>query len=75
MSCKPLTRLGFDPRPREGGDSIRPMVELIWPSFDPRPREGGDALVWAITELMLGFDPRPREGGDLIDLFKQTRSR
>ena len=33
---------GFDPRPREGGDSAPARPSSRRSSFDPRPREGGD---------------------------------
>ena len=34
--------LGFNPRPREGGDCGPPGSSCVAVSFNPRPREGGD---------------------------------
>ena len=34
---------GFNPRPREGGDTRGNPTTCATSSFNPRPREGGDA--------------------------------
>ena len=40
---RPPARLAcFDPRPREGGDSLSRLRDAQVTGFDPRPREGGD---------------------------------
>ncbi len=36
------TLLGFNPRPREGGDLRYDQAEITEACFNPRPREGGD---------------------------------
>ena len=36
--------IGFNPRPREGGDRFRVRLSPIRSSFNPRPREGGDPV-------------------------------
>ena len=37
-------RRSFDPRPREGGDTVIEVALAHTWCFDPRPREGGDGL-------------------------------
>jgi len=32
----------FNPRPRDGGDSVVSVVSVAIHSFNPRPRDGGD---------------------------------
>ncbi len=47
-----LSLLGFDPRPREGGDGLACLTRHLIIGFDPRPREGGD-LAWFKSNLYL----------------------
>ena len=35
-------RLGFNPRPRVGGDTREACISSVASSFNPRPRVGGD---------------------------------
>ena len=37
-------REGFNPRPREAGDSLAQWIVLNYYSFNPRPREAGDSV-------------------------------
>ena len=33
----------FNPRPREGGDGVARIMDMLETYFNPRPREGGDS--------------------------------
>ena len=57
--------VGFNPRPRAGGDGAVVLIGVVQRCFNPRPRAGGDLdgrlFAWGFN----GFNPRPRAGGDL----------
>ena len=54
----------FNPRLREGGDSLSPSRLPAVADFNPRLREGGDEHVSISPKKKLNFNPRLREGGD-----------
>ena len=60
--------LGFNPRPREGGDRRLALGFSAEPSFNPRPREGGDQGAGGRGLWRYCFNPRPREGGDCMQV-------
>ena len=60
----PLCSHDFNPRLREGGDSvlIKWFFSIIY--FNPRLREGGDRIFIYCMVPFFNFNPRLREGGD-----------
>ena len=54
----------FNPRPRAGGDIVRPAGGYYSHYFNPRPRAGGDAPATSAGASTAYFNPRPRAGGD-----------
>ena len=56
--------MGFNPRPRVGGDSDASELCTSEVCFNPRPRVGGDLERKASRRGIEGFNPRPRVGGD-----------
>ena len=57
-------KIDFNPRLREGGDSICITdIERVF-YFNPRLREGGDPLAIILPPPYAYFNPRLREGGD-----------
>ena len=71
ITFSPSTTMGFNPRPREGGDPYLMTPVFHHARFNPRPREGGDADSRGFCPLSGCFNPRPREGGDALP-SKQT---
>src|SRR5438309_982401 len=59
-----MVRVGFNPRPRTGGDGIFGLISYGQNRFNPRPRTGGDASCAARIPSAGSFNPRPRTGGD-----------
>ena len=55
----------FNPRPREGGDSIIQQKTTFWPLFQSTPPRRGRRDAENGTLDGQRFNPRPREGGDL----------
>ncbi len=47
--------MGFDPRPREGGDWPHPPYRSAERRFDPRPREGGATADQCQSQFFLNF--------------------
>ena len=56
--------LGFNPRPRVGGDVTAAQQHEPSSGFNPRPRVGGDGTSDAARVTSRRFNPRPRVGGD-----------
>ncbi len=56
------TGTGFNPRPREGGDTKKSPCRLRVPCFNPRPREGGDNTPRTATVTMKFQSTPPRRG-------------
>ena len=61
---EPLLHMNFNPRLREGGDTVGFPIIGFDNDFNPRLREGGDLLSFIAEESLLYFNPRLREGGD-----------
>ena len=60
---------GFDPRPREGGDTRRPGRTTASGRFDPRPREGGDRSYRHHGDIRLGVSIHaPARGATSVDV-------
>ncbi len=56
--------VGFNPRPRTGGDITANIKKARLIGFNPRPRTGGDSISRSSAACNAGFNPRPRTGGD-----------
>ena len=66
--------LGFNPRTREGCDSLASFDKLLPKGFNPRTREGCDPLFVESIQFPKGFNPRTREGCDQIGLLETSLS-
>ena len=55
----------FNPRARDGRDSILLKGRLMEISFNPRARDGRDLTLWSSVTDQSGFNPRARDGRDL----------
>ena len=61
-----IIQLSFNPRAREGRDSLPSKVQLTLQGFNPRAREGRDRWIGIEKDPdIYGFNPRAREGRDL----------
>ena len=56
--------LYFNPRSREGSDSILCFDQLVTAYFNPRSREGSDRTAESRFSDWPYFNPRSREGSD-----------
>ncbi len=63
-----LNLMGFDPRPRTGGDGAYPARMESCSRFDPRPRTGGDRLAGDCLALPQ-FRSTPPHGGRLPQVW------
>jgi hypothetical protein len=55
----------FNPRSREGSDSLIPVTTFESSNFNPRSREGSDLFASLLFFCCLNyFNPRSREGSD-----------
>ena len=54
----------FNPRAREGRDTLQGKPSLTARCFNPRAREGRDIFVFVVINTMASFNPRAREGRD-----------
>ena len=66
LTQRALRGLRFNPRPRVGGDSGKPLIGRSLVRFNPRPRVGGDRNMGLPVITPSGFNPRPRVGGDIL---------
>ena len=55
----------FNPRPREGGDDIRPARIGNFGISIHAPARGATTPFWYSCPMLWDFNPRPREGGDV----------
>ena len=56
----------FNPRFREGSDSVCDIFKTNVSDFNPRFREGSDISAFPVRAAWLHFNPRFREGSDGI---------
>ena len=54
----------FNPRSREGSDTVSGSHFVIPTHFNPRSREGSDPTIICNNSGLLYFNPRSREGSD-----------
>ena len=64
-----LTRTGFNPRPRTGGDHEQRFREMIEVGFNPRPRTGGDQVLNEGKGHWIVSIHAPARGATGIDLL------
>jgi len=57
--------LGFNPRPRKGGDSQNRVYRHCDRCFNPRPRKGGDCARPSSRIKSMSFQSTPPQGGRL----------
>ena len=62
--CQSRISLDFNPRSREGSDTLAQCTHIGQTDFNPRSREGSDALPRAPSFDRVHFNPRSREGSD-----------
>ena len=55
--------LSFNPRPREGGDTMLVRFYTRLQRFNPRPREGGDSHNEGPSSIIRGFQSTPPRRG------------
>ena len=60
----PASMQNFNPRSREGSDSLCSQLFHCCCHFNPRSREGSDDLIRRFTSFRCNFNPRSREGSD-----------
>jgi len=66
MCHRPLLKYtSFNPRAREGRDTILQSGHSVFASFNPRAREGRDIIMRLKLFGNIGFNPRAREGRDI----------
>ena len=56
--------IGFNPRPRAGGDGQSTTIADIWDVSIHAPAQGATQRALLINRFWRGFNPRPRAGGD-----------
>ena len=61
-----ITNKHFNPRSREGSDTLMIIVQLTALNFNPRSREGSDDTMATPYKLPSDFNPRSREGSDSL---------
>ena len=67
-SWQGLFCFGFNPRPRMGGDGVKPSATYSRHVSIHAPAWGATVEPGRRTRLSTGFNPRPRMGGDLLHL-------
>ena len=61
-----LCSSNFNPRSREGSDTVIGAISSKYSHFNPRSREGSDVCCAILSLVLSNFNPRSREGSDIM---------
>ena len=72
MSCQRYS--SFNPRARDGRETMYRLDNWLQPSFNPRARDGREQLVKLTDGVKLSFNPRARDGREGLDILLCSRT-